>query len=215
MPASRPKRNTKNRANPKMNAQNKSVGQVRIISGKFKGKKLPVQDSPGLRPTTDRVKETLFNWLMFNLNNARVLDCFAGSGSLGFEALSRYAKEVTLLEKSAAVARQLKQNLTQLLQSPVAEACQGQVIEGDCLLYLQNCDKQFDIIFIDPPFRLGLAEKSCQLIAQQKLLTDDGLIYVETEAELTTQFWPDNWQILKEKKAGQVCYRLFRLNACA
>lgn len=215
MPAPKPKRNTKNRSNQKTSTHNKSVGQVRIISGKFKGKKLPVQDSQGLRPTTDRVKETLFNWLMFNVNNARVLDCFAGSGSLGFEALSRHAKEVTLLEKSPAVARQLKQNLTQLMQSPLAEDCQGEVIEDDCLLYLQNCHKQFDIIFIDPPFRLGLAEKSCQLIAQQKLLTEDGLIYVETEAELNARFWPDNWQILKEKKAGQVCYRLFCLNTSA
>lgn len=186
----------------------KSTGFVRIISGKFKGKKLPVKDSQGLRPTTDRVKETLFNWLMFQVHGSRVLDCFSGSGSLGFEALSREAEQLIMIEKDPAVAKQLKQNLNLLSKNDAN--LNAQVIEQDCLSYLAQTQTQFDLVFVDPPFRLGLAEQACHLLAQSDLLTDDAYIYVETESELKTSSYPDNWQLLKEKTAGQVCYRLFQ-----
>ena len=208
MPARRPN----HPAQSNSNKSNKSSGFVRIISGRFKGKKLPVQDSQGLRPTTDRVKETLFNWLMFNVAGAQVLDCFAGSGSLGFEALSRDAASVTMIEKNAAAAKQLKQNLAQIKQAAANADLTAQIIEQDCLSYLQKSSQSFDLVFIDPPFRLGLAEQTCQLLATKQLVKPDSLVYVETEAELSTHFWPDNWQIIKEKKAGQVCYRLFEVN---
>ncbi|MCU4676602.1 16S rRNA (guanine(966)-N(2))-methyltransferase RsmD [Catenovulum sp. 2E275] len=207
MPARRP-----NRSHAHKTTQHKNTGFIRIISGRFKGKKLPVQDSQGLRPTTNRVKETLFNWLMFNVNGAKVLDCFAGSGSLGFEALSREAASVTLVEKTPQVAKQLKQNLQQITQSQHNTDLQAEVIEQDCLTFLNQCQNQFDLVFIDPPFRLGLAEKTCQLLIQNHLLSSDALIYVETESELKDIFWPANWQILKEKTAGQVCYRLFQVS---
>lgn len=186
----------------------KSNGFVRIISGKFKGKKLPVTDSQGLRPTTDRVKETLFNWLMFQVHGSRVLDCFSGSGSLGFEALSREAAQLVMIEKDPAVAKQLKQNLN-LLNSKDTDH-NAQVIEQDCLSYLTQAQTQFDLVFVDPPFRLGLAEKTCNLLTQSDLLAEDAYIYVETESDLNAISYPENWHLLKEKTAGQVSYRLFQ-----
>jgi len=127
--------------------QNQKLGNIRIISGKHRGRKLPVILSDGLRPTTDRTKETLFNWLMHDIQDAKVLDMFAGAGSLGFEALSRHAAYVTMIEKDPKVAKQLQSNLV-LLQ----EQQRGNVICGDALTALGEQTHHFDIIFIDPPF---------------------------------------------------------------
>lgn len=180
-------------------------GEVRVISGKWRGRKLAVLDAEGLRPTSDRVKETLFNWLMHDINGATVLDCFAGSGSLAIEALSRYANHATLVERDAGLARHLKQNLQKL-------GCDNaQVVNQDCLSMLSTtATQQFKVVFIDPPFRKGLALPCCQALEQHQWLADDALIYLETEKELATTEMPANWRLLKEKIAGQLAYRLFQ-----
>lgn len=180
-------------------------GEVRIISGSWRGRKLAVLDAEGLRPTTDRVKETLFNWLMHDINGAIVLDCFAGSGSLGFEALSRYASHCTLLERDKSAAAQLLQNQQKL-------ACNNaSVIHTDSLNWLkQPALRQYDLVFIDPPFRKDLALPCCQLLEQQQWLATPALIYLETEKELDVTALPANWRLLKEKIAGQLAYRLYQ-----
>ena len=180
-------------------------GEVRIISGSWRGRKLAVLDAEGLRPTTDRVKETLFNWLMHDINGATVLDCFAGSGSLAIEALSRFASRAVLVERDAALARHLKQNLQKL-------SCDNaHVINQDCLSLLSNmATQQYNVVFIDPPFRKGLALPCSQALEQQQWLADNALVYLETEKELTTTAIPANWRLLKEKIAGQLAYRLYQ-----
>ncbi|WP_371375614.1 16S rRNA (guanine(966)-N(2))-methyltransferase RsmD [Thalassotalea aquiviva] len=180
------------------------TGQVRIIAGKHRGRKLPVLLSDGLRPTTDRVKETVFNWLTSDIVDARCLDCFAGSGSLGFEALSRGAKEVSFIELSTKVANQLKQNIALL------KADNATVLNQDVNQYLLQAKQGFDLVFIDPPFRLGLVEKVVSLLEQQQLLNPDALIYIETESEKGELAVPAHWQLLKQKVAGQVTYRLYQ-----
>lgn len=179
-------------------------GFIRLISGKWRGRKLPVIDKEGLRPTTDRNKETLFNWLMHDVRDANCLDCFSGSGSLAFEALSRYAKYVTLLERDTQAATQLKTNL-QLLKITNAN-----VITTDTLQFLnQQAVQQFDIVFIDPPFQQGLVQPCCELLEKHHYLKHNALIYIEMESQLDNINLPNNWQKLKEKSAGQVSYQLF------
>lgn len=178
-------------------------GQIRIIGGQWRGRKLPVPDSPGLRPTTDRVRETLFNWLAPHLVDARCLDCFAGSGALGLEALSRYAARTTLLEMERGVAQQLTQNLATL------KATQGQVVNTNTLEFLSKPGEPHDIVFVDPPFRKGLLEQTVTLLEQNGWLADNALIYIESEVESGLPALPASWQLHREKVAGQVAYRLF------
>lgn len=182
-------------------------GEVRIIAGLWRGRKLPVLNAEGLRPTGDRVKETLFNWLMPYIHGAECLDGFAGSGSLGFEALSRQAKKVTFLELDKTVANQLKKNL----QTLKCSAEQAQVIHQSSLDFLKQAQNQphFDVVFLDPPFHFGLAEQAIQLLDENHWLRPNALIYVETEKDkpLAT---PENWTLLKEKTTGMVSYRLYQ-----
>ncbi|NQY50224.1 MAG: 16S rRNA (guanine(966)-N(2))-methyltransferase RsmD [Colwellia sp.] len=190
----------------------KPSGKIRIISGIHKGRKLPVLMAEGLRPTTDRVKETVFNWLMPYINQANCLDCFAGSGGLGFEALSRGAAQVTLVELHRAAAKQLQANKELLKADNVT------VINSDALSFLKegfikaeqtvNAAKPFDLVFLDPPFRKQLVEQAAQLLNNYGL-AEEALIYVEMEAE-STQVIPANWQLLKEKVTGQVVYQLYQ-----
>ncbi|AXV64330.1 16S rRNA (guanine(966)-N(2))-methyltransferase RsmD [Pseudoalteromonas lipolytica] len=198
----------KSTANRQVNASNnKSAnGFIRIISGQFRGRKLPVKDVQGLRPTTDRIKETVFNWLMQDTRDAAVLDCFAGSGGLGFEALSRFAKHAVFFELDKSAASQLIQNISTLKLENAT------IKQGDSLALLANnsLDEQFDLVFVDPPFRQNLAEKSCLLLESNQWLTEQALIYVELESELTSFTPPDNWLLLKEKSAGQVICRLYQ-----
>jgi len=144
----------KSTANRQVNASNnKSAnGFIRIISGQFRGRKLPVKDVQGLRPTTDRIKETVFNWLMQDTRDAAVLDCFAGSGGLGFEALSRFAKRAVFFELDKSAASQLIQNISTLKLENAT------IKQGDSLALLANnsLDEQFDLVFVDPPFRKKL-----------------------------------------------------------
>lgn len=185
-------------------------GQVRIIAGQWRSRRLPIHDLDGLRPTTDRVRETLFNWLANDTVNARVLDCFAGSGALALEALSRYASYAKIIELQSSAAMQLKTNLATL------KCDKADVINADTLTVLQQkCTQGFDLVFIDPPFRKGLADKAIHLLDTRRWLNDGALIYVEIEAELTQLAIPPNWQALKEKNAGQVSYRLYQYQQLA
>ena len=190
-------------------AKNKSASHhIRIIAGQWRSRKLPVHDLEGLRPTTDRIKETVFNWLMTDVKHSRVLDCFAGSGSLGFEALSRYADFAQFFELSPQAAKQLTTNLA-TLKCNNAKVCQG-----DALTLLQQPPQQgFDLVFIDPPFRKGLVEPVLEQLVSQQWLADDALVYVETESELTLSEIPSNWRLLKQKSAGQVTSRLYIVDA--
>jgi 16S rRNA (guanine966-N2)-methyltransferase len=179
------------------------VGQIRLIGGQWRGRKLPVPDSPGLRPTTDRVSETLFNWLAPIIQGARCLDCFAGSGALGLEALSRYAAAATLLEQDRAVAAQLNDNLQRL------QAANGRVETTDSLRWLARPGEPYDLVFLDPPFRLGLIDQTMHLLEQNNWLAPNAWIYIETETENNALSVPPSWRMHREKVAGQVAYRLF------
>ena len=180
------------------------MGAIRIIAGKHRGRKLPVLMADGLRPTTDRTKETLFNWLMPYINNSNCLDCFAGAGSLSFEALSRGARNITLIELDKAAAKQLNENKKLLNASNI------NVINNNALKFLaQPTAEQYDIVFIDPPFYKGLAEQALALV-NNGWLNKNALIYVEVESNASTPSLPDDWLLLKEKVSGQVAYRLYQ-----
>lgn len=179
-------------------------GQIRIIGGLWRGRKLPVLNSEGLRPTTDRIKETLFNWLMFDVNERRCLDLFAGSGSLGFEALSRGASQVIMVEKDHQVAQQLSQNLARLPQAP------ARVVNIDAVRYLASSTTPFDLVFLDPPFHQELLPQVCQLLEEQGWLSVNAKIYIEREQAVEPLVLPKNWQLLKDKQAGQVTYQLYQ-----
>lgn len=182
----------------------KGSGQLRVIAGEWRGRKLPVADLPGLRPTSDRVRETVFNWLSMYVPGAHVLDCFSGSGALALEALSRGAESAILLEKASVAAQTLKSNLNTL------KCGTGKVINTDSLNWLQQKAPQtFDLVFLDPPFRMGLLEETSTLLEENGYLNENSLIYVEVEKELSPIPVPENWQLLKNKTAGQTCFMLW------
>jgi 16S rRNA (guanine966-N2)-methyltransferase len=170
---------------------------LRIIGGRWRSRKLTFISAPHLRPTPDRVRETLFNWLQGSIVNARCLDLFAGSGALGLEALSRGAIEVVFIEKQRVVANQLQQNLS-LLQADHA------VINKDAKGYLHDAHKPFDIVFLDPPFRQNFLPEILDLLIEKQLLHQNALIYLEHEAEVAYDW--QSWQLdcIKETQAGQV-----------
>lgn len=179
------------------------AGQIRIIGGQWRGRKLPVPDSAGLRPTTDRIRETLFNWLAADIQQAKCLDCYAGSGALGLEALSRHAASATLLELERPVAQQLEKNLATLGSK------NGRVINTNALQFLAGKGEAHHLVFIDPPFRKGLLEQTLTLLENNGWLSDEALIYVESEVESGLPPVPVNWQLHREKLAGQVACRLY------
>lgn len=189
----------------KPSSQRPATGSIRIISGLWRGRKLPVLDAQGLRPTTDRVKETLFNWIAMAIPHAHCLDLFAGSGSLGFEAASRQAKHVTMLELDQNAYRQLQSNRQQVNASNIT------IHHQDALSYLRQSPSKHDIVFIDPPFRQDLLNQTLQLL-DQNWLNDQALVYIETEKELDLTGVPAHWQLEKEKFAGQVAYRLYQVH---
>ncbi|BBB24738.1 16S rRNA (guanine(966)-N(2))-methyltransferase RsmD [Amphritea japonica] len=202
------------RRRPQRPTQKVSSGnqQVRIIGGEWRGRKLNFPEIEGLRPTPDRVRETLFNWLSAYVPGGRCLDMFSGSGALGFEALSRGAIHVTMIDNSAEVIHQLRQNI-QELKSQHAELVTGSVVNW---LEARSGDLeiQYDIVFMDPPFNKDLAPLCCLLLEQKKMLADNAMIYVETEKEMADLQVPDNWELYREKTAGQVTYRLYQRRSC-
>ncbi|RUO23350.1 16S rRNA (guanine(966)-N(2))-methyltransferase RsmD [Aliidiomarina iranensis] len=190
-----------------------ALGQIRIIGGQWRGRKLAVVDQEGLRPTTDRIKETLFNWLQFELPEARVLDAFAGTGSLGLEALSRGASEVVFIEKAISASKQLDKNIKTLLgdiQNNSDSKPRAEVHNKDTLSHLEQIKGAFDIVFLDPPFHQGLLEQCIGILAKESLVSFGSWVYIESEQSLTFST-PKNWQLYREKKAGQVSFRLFHV----
>jgi 16S rRNA (guanine966-N2)-methyltransferase len=179
------------------------MGKIRIIGGTWKGRKLNVLDKSELRPTTDRIRETVFNWLQWYVPARRCLDVFAGSGILGIEAASRGASFVQLVEKDRDIVSHLRQQL-QVLNSDNIE-----LIQADAIKFLQTPPtKPFDIVFLDPPFRQNLLESCCQALEQNQWLTQKAHIYIEMEQSLNTVTLPDNWLLSRDKIAGQVHYCL-------
>ena len=177
---------------------------LRIIGGSWRSRKLKFINAPNLRPTPDRVRETLFNWLQNSIAETRCLDLFAGSGALGLEALSRGASEVVFIEKNRTASQQLAQNLLLLKSS-------SKVINRDAKSYLLEENNPFDIIFLDPPFRQQFLPQILDIILEKQLLKHNALIYLEHESE-ESYHWQD-WQLapIKETKAGQVKSYLLKL----
>ena len=190
--------------------KNTASGKLRIIGGKWRSRILPVVDLPGLRPTTDRIRETVFNWLQADLGGALCLDCFAGSGALGFEAASRGAASVVMLELQAKAARQLNENIQTLKADNI------QTIQQNCLSWLSAVmpgnvkQQQFDVVFLDPPFESELLFQACELLESHAWLSEQACIYIEMDSKQTLPTLPENWQETKHKKAGHVAYYLFR-----
>ncbi|RQW61507.1 16S rRNA (guanine(966)-N(2))-methyltransferase RsmD [Vibrio viridaestus] len=184
-----------------------SSGFVRIISGLWRGRKLPVHDVEGLRPTTDRVKETVFNWLAQEIPHSACLDLFSGSGSLGFEAASRQADNVVMIELDKNVANQLKSNANSLKAQNII------VHNIDALSFLEQAPTPFDVVFIDPPFRKGLIEEIIRKLESRGWLTENASIYIESEKEWPTDCIPSHWNLHREKFAGQVAFRLYYRDA--
>ncbi|WP_159657630.1 16S rRNA (guanine(966)-N(2))-methyltransferase RsmD [Vibrio atypicus] len=191
------------RRQPNTSQKKPSTGFVRIISGLWRGRKLPVHDAEGLRPTTDRVKETLFNWIAQDVPRAKCLDLFAGSGGLGFEAASRQAELVTLIELNPAAFKQLETNIASL------KADNLKAINTDALSYLKQPGTPHHVVFIDPPFRKGLLAETITLLEENNWLASDAMVYIETEKELNLEGIPAHWHLHREKTAGQVSYRLY------
>ncbi len=181
-------------------SQKTKTNQVRINAGVWRSRLLKFPDVEGLRPTPERVRITVFNWLGQDLTGKTCLDLFAGTGAFGFEALSRNAKSVTMVENS----RQAHQSLIQNQQLLKAENCQ--IFSQDALIFLANNTQKFDVIFCDPPYNKGWINKLLPILNQY--LSENGVIYVEAEFMIESD---GSWQIMKHNKAGNVYYHLLKL----
>jgi 16S rRNA (guanine966-N2)-methyltransferase len=182
------------------------TGELRIIGGDWRSRKLRFPDAGGVRPSPARTRETLFNWLNFHLAGSRCLDLFAGSGALGLEALSRGAAQATLVDHTPALAKALRDNLRLLGTNKGDVACQN--VEQ----FLAKGDGQgYDIVFMDPPFRQGWLERLIPLLDTQQWVKPGGWIYVEHESERALPTVPASWHLHRQKSAGQVSYCLFRV----
>ncbi|MCK2042363.1 16S rRNA (guanine(966)-N(2))-methyltransferase RsmD [Chromohalobacter sp. TMW 2.2308] len=177
-------------------------GRLRLIGGDYRRRQLPVLERPGLRPTPDRIRETLFNWLAFELAGAHVLDLYAGTGALGLEALSRGAAQALFVETESDVAASLSTNIDTL-------GANGHVQRQPAMAFLAGPVTPFDIVFLDPPFRQGHAVDACQALEEHGWLSEEALIYLEIEHESVPQV-PANWQLHREVSAGDGIGRLYR-----
>lgn len=175
---------------------------LRIIGGKWRGRKLRFPPSPEIRPTPDRVRETLFNWLAPRVVGARCLDLFAGSGALGLESLSRGADHVTFVERDSAAVRELRERLSEW------EATGAQVEQGDAMSFLGGTGGPYDIVFLDPPFDSDAVTVAARLLEQRHWLAPGALIYVEFAARNRLPALPPSWVATKAKQAGEVGYHL-------
>ncbi len=179
-------------------------GKVRIIGGEWRGRRLPVADVPGLRPTPDRVRETLFNWLQATIPGSRCLDLFAGTGALGFEAASRGAAAVVMLEQDRRAAETLRQS------ADLLHAKHVEITETDALPWLEHATpKPFDIVFLDPPFQAGLWTDVLSKLAASPWMAANGVVYLEAPAKPGIEL-PAGWDIIKQSRAGQVKFVLTR-----
>ena len=198
--SSRPKK-------PVHNVHN-GVGQLRIIGGEWGSRKLSFPDVVGLRPTPDRVRETLFNWLAPYIGGARVLDVFAGSGALFLEAMSRGAAKGVALDSNRDAISNIRENMG-ILRCTV-----GEVQQTDALRYLDTTPSTtFDVVFLDPPFNKDLLKPACDLLEQRGWLAEDAWVYTESELRPSELGLPANWRLHREQKAGGVNYALWQREA--
>lgn len=178
---------------------------VRIIAGEWRGRRLPVLNVPGLRPSGDRSRETLFNWLQPYVEGADCADLFAGSGVLGVEAASRGARSVILVEKNSVVVASLDRSINML------RAKQVHVHRGDALAWLRKAEPDsLDIVFVDPPFDEGLILKSALLLDKLNCVREGGFVYIEEPASRNPLIPGPGWELWKEKKIGEVRMQVFR-----
>lgn len=183
----------------------KGSNQLRIIGGEWRGRKLRFPDAPNLRPTPDRVRETIFNWLMPVIHGARCLDLFAGSGALGLEALSRGAAFTTFVDSHNKATQALQGHLDLLAANNKAE-----VIQMDSVKFLNKAAQAYNLVFLDPPYHLDFMGKVVPLLEENNWLTENAMLYLEIEKRQSLPELPANWQKLKEKTAGEVNYFLFQ-----
>ncbi|MCL6705052.1 16S rRNA (guanine(966)-N(2))-methyltransferase RsmD [Pseudomonas sp. T1.Ur] len=192
-------------SNPSKKPAHNGVNQLRIIGGEWRSRRLSFPDAPGLRPTPDRVRETLFNWLAPYVAGAKVLDPFAGSGALFLEALSRGAAMGQALDASNVAVSSLKEHLGTL------RCTVGQVQTADALRYLDSQPATaFDLVFLDPPFNQNLLPAVCALLEERQWLAEDAWIYTESETAPSTLGLPGNWRLHREQKSGRVYYALWQ-----
>ncbi|NNK52260.1 MAG: 16S rRNA (guanine(966)-N(2))-methyltransferase RsmD [Xanthomonadales bacterium] len=185
--------------------KNKRPGTVRIIGGKWRGTRLPVPDLPGLRPSGDRGRETLFNWLQHHIRGADCADLFAGSGVLGLEAASRGAASVTLIENSTRAATGIRESLLRLKADGVS------VVETNALDWLAQCDPEtLDIAFIDPPFGSGLETRAVDVLTAQGCIRSGGFVYIELARDTPAHAPGPEWEIVREKVIGEVRMQLLK-----
>ncbi len=178
-------------------------GRLRIVSGKWRSRFVPVADVPGLRPTSARIRETLFNWLAPCIEGSRCLDLFAGTGALGLEALSRGARSVVFVERSSEACNILRSSMRLL------DATGGQLVQADARQYLDAGDlPKFDIVFLDPPFAENLTGDLCRLLQNSGCLASKATIYIENDRAAEPAALPDGWTTTHEKTAGNVRYSL-------
>jgi 16S rRNA (guanine966-N2)-methyltransferase len=175
-----------------------AANRVRIIGGKWRSRIVRFPPAAEIRPTPDRVRETVFNWLGQRLDGLAVLDLFAGSGALGFEAMSRGASRVIMVERDRAVAKALRDS-AKLLEAEGLE-----VVDGEALAYLKRAAQSFDVVFVDPPYASDLAMKTLELLPAH--LNPGARVYVESSSPLAP---PEPWRALREDRAGAVRYALF------
>lgn len=185
-------------------AKPKTKQRVRIIAGRWRGRRLQVVSSPGLRPTPDRVRETLFNWLQPFIAGAQCLDLFSGSGALGFEAASRGAARVTLLESGNQASVAIRRAISGL------EADNVRLTQADALRYLAGSPVPHDLIFVDPPFGSGLLERTVRLLSEGAWTKRHAHVYLEAAAHQTPLQLPGDWRIDRRGQAGDVAYCLIR-----
>ena len=177
---------------------------LRIIGGEWRGRKIHFPPVAAIRPTPDRVRETVFNWLQTALAGRRCLDLYAGSGALGLEALSRGAREVVFVDREPAVARHLFATLQML------DCDRGRVVRSDARRFLEGSAEPFDLIFLDPPFGESVLAEVCRQIAAGGWLAPGGFVYLESPASAGPPELPDGWTLLKSRRAGEVGYHLAR-----
>jgi 16S rRNA (guanine966-N2)-methyltransferase len=180
---------------------------VRIIAGAWRGRRIHFPDMPALRPTPDRVRETLFNWLQYSIMDTRCLDLFAGSGALGLEALSRGAREVVFVEQFPAAARTLQEQLARF-----GGAAKGRILEMGAARFLRTPGAPFDVAFLDPPFGTNALAEYVPLLDAGSWLKTGSLVYLENERSSGVPVLPGHWELLKSKSAGEVGYHLARVS---
>jgi 16S rRNA (guanine966-N2)-methyltransferase len=178
-------------------------GRLRIVAGKWRSRLLPVVDEAGLRPTAERIRETLFNWLAPVIEGAACLDLYAGTGALGLEALSRGAKSAVFVENSGNALAGLRSSIADL------DAENATVQEADAVAWLTKAKANpFDVVFLDPPFAADIAAELCRLLAERSWLSAGAHVYLEQDRNQPVPDLPQGWQLQREKTAGNVRYSL-------